>query len=148
MKLFNLFKKDRRTPKRKLGDRGEELAVQYLKDKHYIILERNWTHGKNEIDIIARDKETVVFVEVKTTASDSAEDFKLPSEAVDHAKRKRITDCARAYIPVRKRVEGMFYADLYRFDVIEVYLNRDEPEINHIQDAFFAEKGTKNKWKT
>ncbi len=149
MKLFDLFKKsDRRTAKRKAGDRGEELAVKYLESKGYLILDRNWTHGKNEIDIIAAINEYVVFVEVKTTTSDKAEDFKLPAEAVDRAKRQRLTQCAREYVIHRKRIiRPIEYSDVYRFDVIEVYLNRETPEINHIQDAFFAEKGNRKQWK-
>lgn len=143
-----LFKRrDRRTPKRKTGDRGERLAVEYLKGEGYDILERNWVHGKNEIDVIAIKNEMVIFIEVKTTASDCAESFKLPLEAVDRKKRKNLTDCAREYMLFRKRNINCL-AEYYRFDVIEVYLNRDEPEINHIQDAFFAEKGNKFQWKT
>ncbi len=150
MKLFDKFKKrDNRTAKRKTGDRGEELAAKYLESKGYLIFERNWTHGKNEIDIIAAINEYVVFVEVKTTMSDKAEDFKLPSQAVDRAKRKNLTDCAREYVLYRKRtIPPREYSDIYRFDIIEVYLNRETPEINHIEDAFFAEKGNKKQWKT
>lgn len=145
---MTLFKsRDRRTPKRKTGDRGESLAVEYLKSEGYDILHRNWVHKKNEIDIIAIKNEMVIFIEVKTTASDSAESFKLPLEAVDRKKRKNLTDCAREYMLMRKRNINCL-AEYYRFDVIEVYLNRDEPEINHIQDAFFAEKGNKFQWKT
>lgn len=139
MKLFNFFKTDTRTAKRKTGDRGEALAVKYLEAQGYEILERNWVHLKNEIDIIAVKAEMVVFVEVKTTASDRAESFKLPLEAVDRKKRENLTDCAREYMLLRKRNVNCL-GEYYRFDVIEVYLNRDKPEINHIQDAFFAER--------
>ena len=147
MNIFDKFKKaDRRTVKRKIGDKGEELAAEYLKKKGYRILERNWTHKKNEIDIIALKGEAVIFVEVKTTASDKAEEFKLPLEAVDRNKRKNLTDGAREYMLLRKR-NFNYDEEYYRFDIIEVYLNRDTPEINHIQDAFFAEKGKTKQWK-
>lgn len=141
---MKLFRRDKRTRKRKIGDRGEALAVDYLKKNGYIIVERNWTHGRNEIDIIASKHEMLVFVEVKTTSSDAAESFKLPLEAVDRKKRINLTDCAREFLKVHKS----FPEERFRFDVIEVYLNRDTPEINHVKDAFFAEKGNKNKWKT
>lgn len=149
MKLFDIFKKaDRRTANRKTGDRGEDIAADYLRKNQYTIMERNWTHGKNEIDIIAMKNGVIVFVEVKTTASDRAESYKLPLEAVNREKRKNLTDCAKEYVNMRKRKYGSFYVDENRFDVIEVYLNRETPEINHIQDAFFAEKGNKRQWKT
>ena len=148
MKLFDFFKKaDNRTRKRKTGDRGEDIATEYLKKNGYIIVERNWKHGKNEIDIIAQKHAEIYIIEVKTTASDRAESFKLPSEAVDREKRKNLTDCAREYINFRKRRFPTYVHEGYHFDVIEVYLNRETPEINHIKDAFFAEKGYK-KWKT
>lgn len=149
MKLFDIFKKrDIRTAKRKIGDKGEDLAAKHLEKQGYVILERNWRSGRNEIDIIASKNADVVFVEVKTTSSDRAEDMKLPIEAVDTAKRKNLTDAARQYAIQRKRsVDALHYCDDYRFDIIEVYLNRETPEINHIQDAFLAEKGNKTKWK-
>lgn len=147
MSLFDKFKKaDRRTVKRKIGDKGEGLAAEYLENNGYKIIERNWTHKKNEIDIIALKGEAVIFVEVKTTASDKAEEFKLPLEAVDRNKRKNLTDGAREYMLLRKK-NFNYDEEYYRFDIIEVYLNRDTPEINHIQDAFFAEKGNKKTWK-
>ena len=146
--LRNILGKDRRTSKRKIGDIGEDIAVEYLEMNHYLIMERNWRHGKNEIDIIAQKNGTVAFIEVKTTASDAAEDYKLPREAVDREKRRSITECARVYVGMRKGYYKEFYSENNRFDVIEVYLNRETPEINHIQDAFFAEKGNKRQWKT
>lgn len=146
--LQKIFRKDRRTDKRKTGDIGEELAVEYLKKNYYVIMARNWRHGKNEIDIIAKKNNTVAFIEVKTTASDAAESYKMPLEAIDREKRRHITECARVYVGMRKGLLKEFYDEDNRFDVIEVYLNRETPEINHIQDAFFAEKGNKRRWKT
>ena len=147
-RLQKLFAKDGRTAKRKTGDMGEDLAVEYLRSNYYVIMERNWRHGKNEIDIIAKKNGVIVFIEVKTTASDAAEDYKMPLEAVDREKRRHLTECARAYVGRRKAYFKEDYYEDNRFDVIEVYLNRETPEINHIQDAFFAEKGNKRTWKT
>lgn len=147
MKLFDFLKAaDRRTSKRRTGDKGEAVAAEYLRKNGYILLERNWKHGKNEIDIIAQKNTEIYIVEVKTTASEKSEGFKLPSEAVDYEKRKNLTDCAREYINFRKRSFPDNLFEGCHFDVIEVFLNRDTPEINHIKDAFFAEKGYK-KWK-
>lgn len=146
--LQKIFSKDRRTAKRKTGDIGEDIAVEYLKKNYYIIMARNWRHGKNEIDIIAKKNNTVAFIEVKTTASDAAESYKMPLEAIDREKRRHITECARVYVGMRKGLLKEDYVEDNRFDIIEVYLNRETPEINHIQDAFFAEKGNKRKWKT
>lgn len=146
MKLFDIFKRDKRTLKRRLGDRGEDVAVSHLEKEGYLIRERNWVHKKQEIDIIAEKEGLIAFVEVKTTASEKAESVKRPSDAVDLDKRKNLTDCAREYMLYIKRRYPKYSYEM-RFDVIEVYLNRDEPEINHIKDAFFAEKGYR-KWKT
>lgn len=137
MKLFNL----RLTPQQKIGRKGETLATEFLESRGYLILERNFRSGKNEIDIIATISGELVFVEVKTTSSDKAEKIKFPSEAVDKNKKSHIISCAIDYIQLKKRD---YYG--YRFDVIEVYLNRDEPEINHIENAFYINERTKGLW--
>ena len=131
----------RKTEKQITGSQGEKLATEYLKKNGYRILERNFRSGRNEIDIVAADKGVIVFVEVKTTASDRAEKIKTPSQAVDSNKIKCLTACAIDYLQIKKRKS---YG--YRFDVIEVYLNRDEPEINHIENAFYIKERTKGQW--
>ena len=157
--LFTLISKpraDKRTAKRKTGDIGEELAVKYLKENYYIICERNKRIGKNEIDIIAKRNGYYIFIEVKTTASDSAEAFKYPSEAVTREKQRNMIEAARQYMGgvweyEKKIAQTVLTPAAYsniRFDIIEVYLNRETPEINHIENAFYAEKGNKRKWKT
>lgn len=125
------------TFKKAVGNKGESIVVDYLEEKGYKILERNFRSGKNEIDIIAEDTDCIVFIEVKTTSSDKAEDFKLPCEAVDKNKKEHIIDCARDYI-----MKHRCSYDGHRFDVIEVYLNRDTPEINHIENAFYKKERT------
>lgn len=146
MKLFSRLshRPDRRTEKKRLGDRGEAIAEEYLKNRGYTILERNWVSGKKELDIVALSGADVVFVEVKTTASDKAESFKRPAEFVDAEKRENLIDAAREYTAYRKRVNPTG-TEYYRFDVIEVFLNRETPEINHIENAFYVEKGYKRK---
>ena len=125
------------TFKKAVGNRGESIVAEYLEEKGYKILERNFRSGRNEIDIVAEDGDSIVFVEVKTTSSDRAEKMRLPCTAVDKNKKQRIIECARDYI-MKHRVS----TDGYRFDVIEVYLNRDTPEINHIENAFYKKERT------
>ncbi|MBE6651109.1 MAG: YraN family protein [Ruminococcaceae bacterium] len=153
MKLLSKIfgkKSDKRTSKQKTGDKGEDLAVKYLEENGYLILERKWRYGKSEIDIIVMKNETVAFVEVKTTASDAAEDYKRPAAAVTFEKQKNMKAAAKAFVNHRIPFIKFGMAELneeYRFDVIEVFLNRETPEINHIENAFIYEKGYR-RWKT
>ncbi len=129
------------TEKQRIGKRGEDEAARYLEERGLTILERNYRSRRNEIDIIAEESGYLVFVEVKTTSSDIAEEFKLPSEAVDEKKKECLFACAMDYVK-EKRCSYSFY----RFDVIEVYLNRETPEINHIENAFYKKERTKRQW--
>lgn len=112
--------------KRLLGNRGEELAVKYLKKRGFKILERNFRTPLGEVDIIAEDRQILVFVEVKTRSDDS---FGHPFEAVDNRKRERMKRIALLYL----KDSGM--ERQVRFDVVSVEL-RDGERINHIVEAF------------
>jgi putative endonuclease len=103
---------------------GENLASKYLKKNKYRIAERNFECFAGEIDIIAYDKKTLVFVEVKSRQN---ERFGLPREAVGYYKQRVYSKAALHYITVNR----LFKLDA-RFDVIEI-LNG---EINHIKNAF------------
>lgn len=110
-----------------LGRQGEDEAVQYLENKGYYIMHRNWRSGKRELDIVARDGNEVAFVEVKTRRNTN---FGRPEEAVDNRKIRRIVASADAY--VRK-----YAVDLpIRFDIITVVGAEPPFEIEHIPDAF------------
>lgn len=109
------------------GNKGENLAIDYLINKGYIILERNYVIGKNEVDIIARDKGEIVFIEVKTRASNY---FCEPEYAVKIDKQKAIIRVANLYI-LRKKINQEA-----RFDVISIILSQQETKINHIEKAF------------
>lgn len=110
-----------------LGRQGEYEAVQYLENKGYYIMHRNWRSGKRELDIVARDGNEVAFVEVKTRRNTN---FGRPEEAVDNRKIRRIVASADAY--VRK-----YAVDLpIRFDIITVVGAEPPFEIEHIPDAF------------
>lgn len=120
-----------------VGEWGEAQAAGFLKAAGYQIVGRNVRPGNrlDEIDIIAKQGETLVFVEVKTRRQET---FGRPARAVDTAKRHALNRAATAYL--RKT----HYPDLfYRFDVIEVLGQPEDaapPTIRHIEDAFPFEK--------
>lgn len=113
---------------RELGDIAEGLAVQHLEKLGYQILERNWYYGHLELDIVARDKDELVIVEVKAR---SGLRYEHPSEAVTNTKIKRIVEAADAYI-IEKNIESDT-----RFDVITVIFVDQKFELEHFTDAFY-----------
>jgi len=117
------------TPKRKLGNFGEKLALRHLKKQGYRILERNYVAAGHEIDIIAEDRQYIVFVEVKTRNSDESDDIR-PSLAVTPDKQRKIIAAASYYYK-------FLYTDkMLRFDVIEIYVHGKTHTINHMEGAF------------
>lgn len=113
-----------------LGKIGEDLAVEYLQDKGYQILERNWRSGHKEIDIIAlNDDDVLIIVEVKTRKSD---DFGEPDIAVGITKQRMLIWAADAYVRYRNLDVDV------RFDIISIVISDAEPEIEHIEDAFIS----------
>ena len=114
------------TYKKTVGDFGEDLVEEYLRNKGYDILDRNFRKPFGEIDIIARIDEIVVFVEVKTRKN---KDFANPSEAVTISKQQKIIKASQAYL-----MENALTDSIIRFDVAEVI--RVDGEINYIENAF------------
>lgn len=112
---------------RPLGGKGEELAARFLRKKGFKVLERNYRCPAGEVDIIARDGGTVVFVEVKTRAGGL---FGHPLEAVHGRKRERLRKAALFYLSSRG---GEAPA---RFDIIGINVRPGAPEIEHLEDAF------------
>lgn len=113
-----------------LGIWGEQHATNYLRDKGYEIIARNWRIGHRDIDIIARspDNTTVVFVEVKTRTNDV---ITKPEDAVNLKKIRNIGLAANAY------VKQMNVVDMIRFDIITIVGNNDNnAQLEHIKDAF------------
>lgn len=112
-----------------LGAWGELIAEEYLRKKGYVIVERDWHSGHRDIDIIAMDGMTMVFVEVKTRRNRF---FADPEIAVDYKKIKNLRLSANHYVKF-KRIDF----DL-RFDIVTVVgtPNGAPPEIDHIEDAF------------
>ena len=115
---------------RQTGNEGEEQAAQFLRRQGYQILARNFTAAGGELDIVARHKNTLVFVEVKTRAST---DFGGPAAAVTHTKQTRIVRAAMQYL---KAKTPKF--DSIRFDVICVLPDT----IEHIPNAFTPARTT------
>jgi putative endonuclease len=122
----------RRSRPKSLGERGEQAAVRYLKRKGYHIVGRQIDLGVGELDIVAVDGRTVVFVEVKTRSSDAAG---TPAEAVDELRQRRMTRAALAYL----KSHGLLN-HAARFDIVAVVWSQDArvPSIEHIQNAFSA----------
>ncbi|MEI7896905.1 MAG: YraN family protein [bacterium] len=112
-----------------LGKAGEALALTLLESKGYLILEKNWKYGREEIDIIARDGNFIVIVEVKTRSSNT---YAEPEAAVNRSKQRILIRAANAYVNYRRQ-----YGDV-RFDIITVLVRPEGEEINHIVDAFYA----------
>ena len=109
------------------GKLGEELAVNYLTEKGYEILERNWRNIHKEIDIIAKNGKFLVIVEVKTRQTD---EYGNPDIAVTRKKQRMLISAANAYISKNNMdVET-------RFDIISIIFKDGEPVIEHIEDAF------------
>jgi putative endonuclease len=112
------------------GARGEKLACRFLRQHGYKVLYRNF-RGRTggEIDIVCRDRDTLVFVEVKTRRH---EDFGRPFEAITRDQQKRISRGALAWLRLLDNPEILF-----RFDVVEVVMNGNEPpRLELIRNAF------------
>jgi putative endonuclease len=119
-----------RFPKKSLGQRGEDAAARYLRRRGYHILARGLDSRLGELDIVAVDGRTIVFIEVKTRRSTDAG---RPAEAIDARKERRMTQAALGYL----KSQGLLqYAA--RFDVVAITWpeNARRPTIEHYQSAF------------
>jgi putative endonuclease len=117
---------------RTLGRRGEDAAARYLRKLGYVIVARGQRDSIGELDLVAVDGRTIVFIEVKTRTS---HDAGHPADAVDEAKQRRLTRLAVMY---RKRHDLFEYSA--RFDVVAVTwpANSNRPTIEHFKNAFEA----------
>jgi putative endonuclease len=114
-----------------LGKLGEDAAAQYLSDKGYHIMERNFRSKTGEIDIIAEISGSIVFIEVKTRRSTR---FGTAAEAVTPRKRHKIINTAFCYL---KKAGDQTNQTVCRIDVIEVYIIAGKPTTyHHIINAF------------
>ena len=117
------------SPSQTLGVLGEELAYHYLLKKGYKVLLRNYVSPLGEIDLIAKEKGALVFVEVKTRSSDA---MGSPAEGVTHFKRRQIVKSAQYYV---KRY-GIYQVPC-RFDVVSVLIPAEGvPSLELFENAF------------
>ena len=115
-------------PRRRFGNWGEDAAAEYLEQKGYRIIERNYTCRYGEIDIIAQNPEGLAFVEVKSRRSLK---FGRPALAVTREKQNKIRKSAFSFLRNRKA----YYRHI-RFDVIEVVSLYGSTFVNHLEGCF------------
>ena len=130
MKILELL-----TPKRKIGNIGESLAAKYLRKKGYKIIKKNYVALGAEIDIIAENKDTVAFVEVKTRTVGRENPKELrPAASVTKKKQQKIISTAKYFLGGKNNEKHV------SLDIVEVYLNDNKKpnKIIHIENAFNA----------
>jgi len=111
-----------------LGKAGEQVAEQYLKNKGYKLIERNYRCPLGELDLIVLDRRVVVFVEVKTR---SGHGYGSPLEAVEFRKQRKLIQAAQYFLSEKK----LHQRDA-RFDVVGISWPGREPVVEHIENAF------------
>jgi putative endonuclease len=116
------------TKQQKFGEKSEDLAAWYLRENGYKIIEQNYRNRMGEIDIIARDKKTIVFVEVKSRRSVR---YGSPKWAVTPQKQRKISMVALYYLKATQQSDAKA-----RFDVVAITANRDAPRIEIVKNAF------------
>jgi putative endonuclease len=114
--------------KKELGKKGEEVALRFLKKRGYRIIEKNYVCKLGEMDIIAKERDTLVFIEVKTRTSTA---FGPPQLAVNLSKQRQLSKVALNYLK-EKHLEDV----KARFDVVAILLGQKGEEIELIRDAF------------
>jgi len=102
--------------KRRLGQRGEGIAAAYLGEQGYEVLARNWRCPAGELDIVARDGETLAFVEVRTRRGDR---YGTPEESITPAKQAKLVELAQTYLQ-----ENGLAGENWRIDVVAVEMDR------------------------
>ena len=110
------------------GRRGEEIALAWLSDRGFRLLDRNWRSGHKELDLVMERADRVHVVEVKTLTPPLQI---RPSEKVDAAKQARMVSAARHYIAARHVEKEV------QFDVVSVVLDGARSEVEYIPEAFF-----------
>ena len=111
-----------------VGAYGEEQACEFLKKNKYKIIEQNYSCKFVEIDIIAKYKNTLVFVEVKSRTN---EKYGTPATAVNYYKKRNIIKTAQCYL-----MQKNFKNEFCRFDIVEVLFSNDDNNIRLIKNAF------------
>ena len=117
--------------KKLLGKKGEDIALKYLTEKGYELVARNYRFSRyGELDLVMKDGKYLVFIEVRTKKNKI---YGSPLETIDYAKRRQIEKMAQLFLVREKLPQDTFC----RFDAIGIIApDNNEPEIEHIQDAF------------
>jgi len=110
------------------GSKGEELAREFLISNNYQIIKTNFHSPYGEIDIIAKDNGTLVFIEVKTRSSN----LESALNSISISKRKKISKTASIFLSANRPLEDMFT----RFDVIIILKSKTHTSLKHIKEAF------------
>jgi putative endonuclease len=116
------------TDKIKKGNDGEDQAAEFLSQKGFTILERNYRFKRSEIDLIVSRGNWLVFVEVKMRSSTA---FGYPEQFVDYQKKKMIFAGALEYMNVKNWLGNV------RYDIVAITIVQGKSEIHHIEDAFY-----------
>ena len=111
-----------------LGKQGEKIAAEYLKRQGYTLIGANWRSTQGEFDLIARDGDVLVFVEVRTRRAG----IEVAFESINPRKRRILERMAYLYLDET----GLDSETAWRIDVIGVTITRGKPQVEHIQDAF------------
>ncbi len=114
--------------KKRLGSRGEELATKYIEQKGYRLLARNYSTPYGELDIVAKEGKTLVFIEVKTRSSGR---YGTGVEAISHWKERHLVTAAQIFCK-RYHLEQVDC----RFDVISIFYAGSAYRLHHIENAF------------
>lgn len=112
----------------KKGKEGEEMAAQFLIEKGYEIIARNYRHKRSEIDLIVKKNNWLIFVEVKLRSSDL---YGYPEDFVDYKKARNIMEGAEQYT-----FENNWQGNV-RYDIISIRIQKNKTEIIQIEDAFY-----------
>jgi len=114
--------------RKSVGEAGENAAVDYLREKGYHILRRNYRYQRGEIDIIAEERDDLVFIEVKARRSKSYGD---PEDGINPEKCRRIRRVASGYL-----FENHIDDRSCRFDIVAIEYEGEKIVLRHIRDAF------------
>lgn len=116
------------TPSRRRGDLGEDAAMRYLEEKGFRVLDRNWRYRQWELDLVCRDGDTVVFVEVKTRKAGT---MGTPADGLDRKKQARLVKAASQYL-----TRNDLWDEPCRFDLAGVVDTGRSMDVQHIENAF------------
>ncbi|MDX2184371.1 MAG: YraN family protein [Gemmatimonadaceae bacterium] len=116
------------TPAMLLGLRGERIAERYLREKGWRVLQRRFRSGHRDVDLIVERRGTVAFVEVKTRTGTT---FGSPVDAVNWFKQRQLVKSAHVWVSRFGRSQ-----ELYRFDVVGVWILGDRVRVRHVEGAF------------